>query len=337
MVPVVRTLQTFLPQTQISWVIGRTEAQLLSGLDGVELIVHDKRQGPLALRRQLAGRQFDLLMLMQVALRAGLAASMVKAPVRLGFDPDRSRDFHGLFINQRISADGPGHVIDGFFGFCEALGIADRVMRWDIPIPEEAENKARSLLSHDQPTLLISPCSSQRARNYRNWPIDHYVALATHAAKTHDMHAVITGGGTAVENEYGQAIQSELEKRGIASTNLVGQTDLKTLFALISRSAVVLAPDSGPVHMAVAAGTPAIGLYASSNPDRTGPVRGRQWVVNAYPQAVRKVLGREVDEIKWGRRVRDPAVMTLITPEQVIERLDQLLDVPESQRMEPVS
>jgi len=151
------------------------------------------------------------------------------------------------------------------------------------------------------------------------------------------MHAVITGGGTAVENEYGHAIQSELEKRGIASTNLVGQTDLKTLFALISRSAVVLAPDSGPVHMAVAAGTPAIGLYASSNPDRTGPVRGRQWVVNAYPQAVRKVLGREVDEIKWGRRVRDPAVMTLITPEQVIERLDQLLDVPESQRMEPVS
>jgi heptosyltransferase I len=329
MVPVVRTLQTFLPQTQISWVIGHTEAQLLAGLDDVELIVHDKRQGPLALRRQLAGRQFDLLMLMQWSLRAGLTASVIKASVRVGYDRARSKDLHGLFINQRIADIGPGHVVDGFFGFTEALGIPGRVARWDIPIPEDAEVQADALMEPDRRTLIISPCSS---RPVRNWNIPGYAAVARHAFEKYDMQVLVTGGRDATDQQYASAITDQL-KGFVPVQNLAGRTDLKTLLALMKRAEVVVAPDSGPMHMAMAAGTPAIGLFAETNPDRAAPILCRQWVVNAYPQAVRKAFDSEVSEVRWGRRIGQPWAMNLITVEEVIERFDELMTTPVPDRL----
>jgi len=150
------------------------------------------------------------------------------------------------------------------------------------------------------------------------------------------MQIVLTGGHSELERAYAERIERALEGNNnvpVPNLNLVGCTNLKTLFALIQRATAVIAPDSGPVHMAVAAGTPAIGLYATSNPDRTGPVLGRKWVVNAYPAAVQRFLKRSVETVRWGRRVRDPDAMTLITPAMVIERLDQLMATPADERL----
>lgn len=330
LVPVVRTLQAARPQARLTWIIGGTEGALLGDLDGVESIIHDKTAGRAGLRRTLGGRRFDALLLMQVALRAGWVSTAVRAPLRIGFDRARARDGHGLFVNRRVPATGPGHVIDGFFAFAEALGIRERVLRWDIPVPETAAAAARGLIPDGQPALVISPCSSQRFRNFRNWRLEHYVTVARHAIRRHGMQVLVTGGGSAEERRYGEGIAAAV---GAGATDLVGRTGLKTLFALLGRATAVLAPDSGPVHMAVAAGTPAIGLYATSNPERTGPVLGRRWVVNAYPDAVRQAFGREVAEVRWGRRVRSPGAMDLITPEAVTERLDRLLATPARERL----
>ena len=354
MVPIVRTLQAHLPETSITWVMGRVEANLLGDLDGVEVITHAKKSGTGTLHRRLNGRDFDALLLMQVALRAGLASRAVRAPVRIGFDRARSRDGHRFFVNHRIAKARPGHVIDGFFGFCEALGIQERCLRWDIPISDMARERAQAWLAELEasvcgesvadaareamPVLLISPCSSSRFRNFRNWSAECYAEVARHAASVHGMRVILTGGGSRLEQDYAARIieavgHGSREKVPVPILDLVGRTDLQTLFALIERSTAVLAPDSGPVHMAVAAGTPAIGLYASSNPERTGPVLGRRWVVNAYPDAVEQSLGCRVSEVRWGRRVRDPHAMALIKPEHVIARLDELMATPPSQRL----
>jgi heptosyltransferase I len=348
-VPVVRSLQTFLPDTRLTWVMGKTESSLLGDLDGVEVIPYDKRNGTGTLRRQLGARDFDALLLMQVALRAGLTARAVRAPVRIGFDRSRSRDGHGIFINQRIPARPPGHVTEGFFGFCEALGVEERVLRWDIPIPRASVEQVDHWLGlapgsgrgENAPILVISPCSSERFRNFRDWSAEHYARVAHHAAVTHGMRVVLTGGKSEREREYGERIEYEFGRLGkgldrvpVPKVNLIGRTSLKTLFALIRRATAVVAPDSGPIHMAVAAGTPALGLYATSNPDRTGPLLGRRWVVNAYPQAVQRFLKRSVDGIPWGKRVRDPDAMALIDPAMVIERLDALMEMPPEERLD---
>ena len=331
LVPVIRTLQAHMPTTRLSWVVGRPEAALLEGLSGVELIVHDKRQGVRALRRRLGRRRFDLLLLMQLSLRAGVSSLAISARHRLGFDRARAKDLHGLFVRHRIREDGPAHVIDGFFGFCRALGIEERLPHWDIPIADEALASASELLPDGPPVLLISPCSSHAVRN---WHADGYAAVARHALDAHGMRVAITGGGSALEAAMGRAIAGQLQDFPAGRVvNLVGRTDLKTLLAVMQRAAVVLAPDSGPVHMAMAAGTPAIGLYAETNPDRAAPVLCRQWVVNAYPQAVWQAFGKSVAEVRWGQRIGQPWAMRLITAEQVIARLDQLLATPVEARL----
>src|SRR3546814_754461 len=107
--PIVHALRQQAPQTRITWIIGRVEARLLGALPGVEFIVYDKRGGFAAwraLRRRLANRRFDALLLMQMSLRASLLSTVIKADTRIGFDPDRSREGHRLFCDQHIDAGG---------------------------------------------------------------------------------------------------------------------------------------------------------------------------------------------------------------------------------------
>src|SRR5688572_15590605 len=105
-VPLLRTLQQAWPATQLTWVIGKVEAKLMGLIEGVEFITVDKRAGLGArrqLRKQLGGRQFDVLLHMQLALRASLLAREIRADVKLGFDRKRARELQWLFTNARIT------------------------------------------------------------------------------------------------------------------------------------------------------------------------------------------------------------------------------------------
>ena len=322
--PVVRTLQRAWPRSRFTWVIGGAEAALMAGIDGVELAVLDKSAGAggfLGVRRRLAGHRFDVLLMMHASLRANLTSLMIPARMRLGFDRPRARDYQHLFSNARIPVRPREHVMDGLFGFAEALGVKERLLRWDIPVSDEDSAFASRHIPPGGRTLVISPCSSQRFRNFRNWRIENYAALAEHAARVHGARVILTGGPTDLEAQYAAGI-CRLATRS-APLNLVGQTTLKQLLALLDRAEVLVCPDSGPAHMATAVGTPVIGLYATSNRFRTGPYLSQRWVVDRYPDAVRAEFGTGVDQVPWGARVRDPDAMDLIKVGEVTARLDQ--------------
>ena len=102
----------------------------------------------------------------------------------------------------------------------------------------------------------------------------------------------------------------------------MGRSSLKQLLALIRAARLVICPDSGPAHIATTVNTPVIALFATSNPDRTGPYLSRDLVVNRYPDAVRTYLKRGVEELRWGQRVRDPNAMNLITIADVSSKID---------------
>jgi heptosyltransferase I len=321
--PVVRTLQAAWPATRITWIIGKLEASLVGDIPGIEFIIFDKSQNPyLQMRRALKGRRFDLFLHMQMSLRASMASLAVKAPVRLGFDKERAHDFQWLFTNRRIPHRDRQHVMDSLFGFAEALGIQERVLRWDIPVPAEAEAYARAHIPDGRPTLLISPCANPRFRNWRSWQPEHYAALADHAASRHGMQVLVTGGRSEIEKAYGERIAA-LAKTGV--TDMVGKTSLKQLMALLGRATVLVSPDSGPVHMGTAAGTPVIGLYATTNPDRAGPYMSQRWRVDRYPDALKQFDGLTPETAPWGTRVRDPKAMDCIKVEDVTGKLDELI------------
>lgn len=323
--PVVRTLQRAWPETRFSWIIGTLEASLLRGAGGIEFITFDKSHGWRArrrLRRTLADRRFDALLHMHASMRANLVSRCVAAPLRLGFDRARARDFQWLFTNRRIAAQPRQHVMDALFGFAAALGVNERELRWDIPLDEHDRRYAVQMRGDAPRFVVVSPCSSQRARNYRNWPVERFVAVVDHLVTAHAARVVVTGGPSQLERQYGRALAGAAAADQVL--NLVGETSLKRLLALVEQADAVICPDSGPAHLGTAAATPVIGLYASSNPGRTGPYLSQRWVVNKYPEAVRRAFGVEVEEIRWGRRVRDPDVMDLIAIEDVTAKIDEL-------------
>ncbi len=322
--PVVNTLRAAWPKTHFTWIVGKTEAGLIGDVSGIEFIPFDKTAGWLAyrdLRRRLAGRRFDLLLHMQMSLRASLASRCLRAPIRLGFDRERAHDFQWLFTTHRIPHVPREHVMDSFFGFARALGVMGKRLEWNIPIPPQAETRAREIIPDDKPTLILSPCANARFRNWRNWPYERYGPVCDYAVRELGWRVIVTGGASVAEAEAARAIVAASR---VPILNLQGKTSLKELLALIARARAVITPDSGPAHMATAVGTPVIGLYASTNADRAGPYLSRPWRVNHYPDAVREFLGKSVDEVPWGTRVRDPRAMDLITSDEVVAALARL-------------
>ena len=107
--------------------------------------------------------------------------------------------------------------------------------------------------------------------------------------------------------------------------NQIGRDTLPELLALLARATVLVSPDSGPVHMATTVGTPVIGLYAATNPARSGPYLSRRWCIDAYGRAARALRGCDPAELPWGHKIEEAGVMDLIEVEEVTARLDELL------------
>lgn len=322
-VPLLRRLQAAWPKARFTWVIGKLEAKLMSLIPDVELITVDKGAGFSAyarLREEMQRRgAFDLLLHLQLSLRASAAAALVPAPVKLGFDKPRARELQWWFTNRRIAARSREHVLDSFQGFADALGVPPQVPRWDIPLPPAALAYAEQLIPDTRPTLLISACSSHPLRN---WLPERYAAVAEHAVREHGMRVILCGGPSSVERSIAQQIAARCAAPLI---DQVGKDTLPQLLGLMSRATALLTPDSGPAHMATMVGLPVIGLYAATNPERSGPYLSRQWSVNLYDAAARKFLNKPAAELPWTRKIEQPGVMDLIETELVRSRLDELL------------
>ena len=319
-VPLVRTLQAARPDTPIHWIIDKAGHKLLDGLPGVTFHAYDKKSGMAGvkeLRRQLPPGRFEALLQMQVAFRANLLSAFIPAERRIGYDRSRSKDLHGLFINERIP-DRPGvHVLDAIGSFCEPLGLRQTEVSWDLAVPQSAYDWAAAQWQDDgRPVLMISPCSSHVRRN---WYADRYAAVANHAAQR-GWQVVLCGGRSELERSMADAIQAQLLTPAL---DLVGKDTLKQLPALLARANLVMTPDSGPMHIANAMGAKVLGLHAASNPNRSGPYSDRRYCVDRYDDAARKYLAKQATDLKWGTKIEFDDVMELITVEDGIAAFER--------------
>ena len=318
-----RALQAAWPQTRFTWIIGKLEAKLMTAIvPEIEFITFDKSATPTELwrlSRILRRRRFDLLLDMQLSFRASLVSSLVRAPIKLGFDRPRARELQWWFTNARIAPQSAEHVLDSFMGFVRACGIDPPAPHWDLTLPEEALGYARGIVTDGRPTLIISPCSSHTARN---WSAQRYAAVADHAASAHGMRVVLAGGRSSVEAQMGASIAAAARA---AVVDQIGKDTLPQLLGLLSQSTALLSPDSGPAHMATMVGLPVIGLYAATNPSRAGPYYSRPWCIDKYDEAARKFLGKPAAQIPWTTKIERSGVMDLIGVSDVTAKLDALM------------
>jgi heptosyltransferase I len=321
-VSAVQAIQRHYPKAKISWVIGKVEAALLEGLPGVELVIFDKKQGISAyqkLRKTFKHKQFDVLLHMQVAFRANLVARCIPAKVKVGFDWHRAKEAHSLFINQSIEKQQQPHVLEGFMGFAQAIGAPDTAPQWQLPISDANSAVAVQYLDGLGKTLAIAPAASGTERN---WLPERYAEVARHA-HNQGFSIVLTGGPTELEQCLADEIMHYID---FPVLNLVGKTSLKELLCVLEQASLVIAPDTGPAHMAVTVGTPVIGLYAHSNPARTGPYLYQDYVLEVYHQNLKQQYGKTADKLPWGRRVKGVNLMEQITSESVIAMFDRVVE-----------
>lgn len=325
-VAMVQLIQKQYPNIEITWVIGKVEAMLLKGLPGVKFVIFDKKSGwqgykalKTELAQQLKGEKFDVLLHMQVALRASIASLMIPAKIKIGFDRSRAKEGQWLFTNKQIQPQAHPHVLDGFMSFAHAIGVKEQKPEWHMPYTDEDQLWASEQFVDDMPLVVICPAASKAERN---WQADKYAAIADYLIKK-GFHVAICGGPTALERKLANDIQQNSEN---ALINLVGKTTLKQLLAVLKFSHFVIAPDTGPAHMAVTVGTPVIGLYAHSNPHRTGPYNCQHYVVSCYQEMIQQQFNKPLVKLPWGIRAKGDNLMSYIHTDSVKDKIRQLVE-----------
>ena len=321
-VPAVRSLQRSLPDASITWITSPLSYSLLQDLPGVNFEVWEKPKSFAdyhAFYRAFKQRSFDVVLAMQANLRINLLYSALHAPVKIGFDRIRAREGQWLFCNRAIPfAD--THLLDSFMAFAAELGAATQSISWDLPITQADHTFAREQIKNlPRPLIAIHPCASKPERN---WMVGRYSEVMQAAALKWEAGFILTGGNSATE----QDTCAQLCNATPNTLNLCGRTTPKQLAALLGQADVLIAPDTGPVHLATAMDTPVVGLYAVASPKLTGPYARQEFIVNRYPEAVRKFLGKDPASIAWNTRVHHTDAMTLIEVSDVLAQLARALE-----------
>jgi heptosyltransferase I len=191
---------------------------------------------------------------------------------------------------------------------------------WKFPLSEEDKSWAKATLGQlPRPLVAIHPCTSKAERN---WPFECYVELISKVLQQHSVSFVFTGGNNNFELDFCARLT---QLAGNNALDLCGQTSPKQLAAILGAADVLIAPDTAAVHLARAMDTPVVGLYAVASPKLSGPYQRDEFIVNRYPDALRKFLGKDVSHVAWNTRVHHPEAMDLITADDVLKQVTRAL------------
>ena len=319
--PVVNSLRAAAPDSRITWVIQPGPHGLVAGHPAVdEFVLFDRKRGWRAFRdvqRATAGERFDLVIALQVYFKAGLVTRILRSPRKLGFDRARARDANWLFTTERIAARGQRHVQDQYFEFLEHLGVPP-LLEWRLgPTEEERARYAGALPDDPRPTVAFVVGTSKPAKE---WPAERYAVLADRLAAA-GVRTVLVGGRSPRELAAAEVIRRHAKH---APPDLL-EWDLRKLVYLLDRVDVLVSPDTGPLHMGVALGTPTVSLMGFTNPKRVGPFRRfHDLMIDAY--------GDPGEDYPVSAEYR-PGRMERITPEEVAAKVERALErYPRSSR-----
>jgi heptosyltransferase I len=280
--PVLNALKRHHPSSHVTWVLQPGPATLVRGHPAVdEIVLFNRARGLRAftdVRGALARRRFDLVLNLQVYFKAGIVTSYTRAPVKLGFDRARARDLNWLFTNRKIPPHPIGqHVQDQYFEFLDALGIPHEPVVWNLgPWPEEREWQREFFAPFTRPAASIVVATSKPEKD---WPPERWAEVCDALFADYGLQPVLVGGRSPRELHAEAAIMERARHTPVSALG----SGLRKLVSILDGSALVLSPDTGPLHMSVALDRPVVSLIGYSNPRRVGPYRKfRDLMIDAY-------------------------------------------------------
>lgn len=273
--PVLTALRRRFPQSHINWIVNRAYESLLKNHPDLDAtLAFDRgalKKGVVStamtavrFAQSLRGAKFDLAIDLQGLFRSGLMTFATGAARRVGLSTAREGASH--FYTDIIPTPGlmDAHAVDRCWRVAEEFGVGDEPKQFRVPIDPDAQAWVQLQLGNlEKPWLVIAAGARWLTKR---WPPEHFADLARNV---HDR----TGGtailiGTADEVPLAEQV---IELAGVPSLNLCGQTSLSKLVAVLAAADVVLANDSGPLHIAAALGRPVIAPYTCTEIRLHGP------------------------------------------------------------------
>jgi heptosyltransferase I len=274
-----------MPHAEVTWIAEPAPAQVLKHHAHLHRVVvfrpRDGIRGVLGLRREMQGFQADLTLNIQRYFKGIWPTVFSRARYRVGLPRSKTRDGVRFSLTHSLQ-DGPWkHTQDMFLDFRGALGVPrDAPVTWDVRLSLEEEEEGRALCA----TLSGRPVASlvlASANPAKDCPPSLLAEVADALAEDYGFEVMLLGGPSSRERN----IVSEVLRQ--ASTPPVDATgdSVRRLMTRIAVSSLVIAPDTGPLHIAHAMGVPVIGLFGHTNPWRVGPYqRFRDLVVDRYTE-----------------------------------------------------
>jgi len=318
--PFLNLLRRRYPKAHIAWLVTPACAGLIDGhpqLD--EVILFDRRQYGLAWRHPLAAlnfvgflrrlrrERFDLVIDLQGLFRSAFFAFETRAPVRVGFS--NAREFAPAFYTHRVPVHTmEQHAIERYLAVAEAIDCGRSPVEFHFPTKDEDRARVRELLTANRdPHVANGYAVLLPGTNWptKRWPAGHFAALVPILRERFHLPTIVAGSPSEVE--LCSQIPAELD--------LTGKTTLRQLVALLEGAALVIANDSGPMHIAAALGRPLVTLFGPTNPTRTGPYDRPETVLRLDIPC----------SPCYSRRCSHQSCLQWLTPEHVLTHVRQQL------------
>jgi len=288
--PVARALRRALPEAELTWIVEAREYAILRDHPDLHRVLPvDTRRWRRLIRRPAGAREvgrklgrlrlrvrasrFDVALDLQGLIKSGFLTAYTGAPVRIGFAAARCRErLNCLFTNRRVTPPPEAvHVVDQYLSLLAPLGLTPGPAEFWVPERPPAERRMEEFLVESgvkrrDPLVAINPGAG---REEKRWPVERLAAVAERLAAECGAQILLLWGPDEVH--MARQIRDALSTRAV----LAPPTDLDELAALLRRATLVVANDTGPLHLAAALGTPCLGLYGPTRAERNGPYGAR--------------------------------------------------------------
>ena len=315
--PLLCALREHFPESHLSWVVQPGPASILRGhgcLD--ELVVVPKNwyrswHGIRAIRRQLQALRCEIALDPQSLSKSAALAWLSGAKVRIGFGGTRGREL-APWLNRTRVVPTATHLVDCQLELLRPLGISTIPdVTFQLPRDAQAEAVIEEWMQQvrlDRRFIVINPGAGWDSRL---WPVERYAEVARQLGEWRQIPTVTVWAGSR-ERAWAEQIVATAGGHAL----LAPETTLPELAALLRRTALFLGSDTGPLHLAAAAGATCVGLHGPTRPECSGAYGARHIALQA---AYQSGTSRQ-------RRQASNASMRAIEVPAVVEACQQVLD-----------
>ena len=270
--PAIAAMRQKFPDAHLTLVISKDGKALAPAIAGVnKLLVMPRGLAGFGAAAAIATSKFDYCIDFTRNDRSALLVLLSRAKKRIVSFRIKVRSkfrtrFYNEFVPHRMR---DMHTIDYHLALLQPLGISNAAPAVNLELPKSAKATADELLNKQhvgRPFIVFHPGS---ARPEKFWDAERWAEVINHAANTHNVDLVLTGGASPLEQVHIRDIKAKVQAQVI---DLSGKTDLLTLAALIAKARLLITVDSAPMHLASATKTPQVVLFGPTNPFHWRPL-----------------------------------------------------------------